>query len=79
MWPKKTKQQQRERVPCRSLLRGRSRACWCPHPQAPGAWVLQPARTGAGEPGGDTCLRKTQKAVTGDSTAAYELRHIRAE
>ena len=42
--------------------------------------VLQPARTGAGEPGGDTCSQKTQKAMTtGGSTAACELRHVRAE
>lgn len=68
------------KLPYRSLLRGRSRACLCPHPRAPAVWVLQPARTGAGEPGGDTCSQKTQKAVTtGGSTAACELRHVRAE
>lgn len=31
-----------------------------PHPQAPGAWVQQPARTGAAEPGDDTYPQKAQ-------------------
>lgn len=52
----------------------------CPHPRAPAAWVLQPARTGAGAPGGDTCSQKTQKAMAmGGSAAACELRRGGAE
>lgn len=75
-------------LPYRSLLRGHSRACLCPHPRAREVSVLQPAHTGAGEPGGDTCSEKTQKGgkkKTGDGTWAlqsavvYGLNQVRAK